>query len=95
MQCPVGVNSNTDCHHGPPYPLFTSLSEAIQWASDIVKSELSVEGEVSEVKCTCIQMFNTQWAIKAIPLGIQIQYLLKSLNTATKYTPEELSIEPG
>ena len=74
----------------PPYPAFTLLSEAIQRARDMVKGEFSieaeVEGEVSEVEWTCIQMFNTQWAIKANPLGTQIRYLLIGLNKATKYT---------
>ena len=65
----------------------------------MVKGEFSieaeVEGEVPEVERTCIQMFNTQWAIKANPLGTQIWYLLIGLNKATRYTPEELSVKPG
>ena len=83
----------------PPYPVFTLLSEAIQRARDMVKGEFcmkaEVEGEVSEVEWTCVQVHNTQWAIKANPLSTQIQYLLIGLDKATRYTPEELSFEPG
>ena len=75
------------------------LSEAIQRATDMVKVEFcidaEVEGEVSEVEWTCIQMFNTQWAIKANPLGTQILYLIIGMSKATRYTLEEISVELG
>ena len=55
----------------PPYPPFTSLSEALQRARDMVKGEFSLEGEVTEVEYTCIQMFNARWVIKANPWGLK------------------------
>ena len=74
----------------PKYPAFTSLSEAIEHARDIVKGDIHIsdeggESEISEV----------EWLLKAKPLGLQIWNLFLGLHKASKYTAEELSVEPG
>ena len=56
----------------PKYPAFTSLSEAIEHARDIVKGDIHIsdeggESEISEV----------EWLLKAKPLGLQIHNLFK------------------
>ena len=59
------------------YPAFTSMSEAIQRARDMVKGDFCIsaegnQGEISDVELLCVQTYNDQWALKAKPLGLQI-----------------------
>ena len=63
----------------PKYPAFTSLSEAIERARDIVKGDIHIsdeggESEISEV----------EWLLKAKPLGLQIRNLSLGLYKASK-----------
>ena len=53
------------------------------------------EGDISEVESLCVDTYNNQWLLKAKFLGLQIRYLLIGLHKVSRYTPEELSMEPG
>ena len=82
------------------YLAFTSLSEALQKAKDMIKGDIHISeegnvGEIPEVDWTCVDAYNTQWLLKAKPLGLQIWYLLLGLHKANRYTTEELSVKPS
>ena len=93
--CPCG-KPNLSCFAEAE---FTISLEAITRAREIVKGEFSFDTEgvskVAEDERACIRAFNTYWDIKAHPLGTQIRYLLIGLFKASKYSPDELTNEPG
>ena len=63
----------------PKYPAFTSLSETIECARDIVKGDIHISDEVGESEIS-----EVEWLLKAKPLGLQIRNLFLGVHRASK-----------